>query len=55
VVYDGEIWLELDGGETRHLERGDVAAQNGARHAWRNKDTEFVTMLFCLNGAREKQ
>jgi mannose-6-phosphate isomerase-like protein (cupin superfamily) len=52
VVYDGEIWLELDDGETRHLRRGDVVVQNGTRHAWRNKGAKPVTMLFFLNGAR---
>ena len=55
LVYDGEIWLELDDGETLHLKRGDVVVQNGTRHAWRNKGTEPVTMLFFLNGARERQ
>jgi len=55
VAYDGEIWLELDDGETLHLKRGDVVVQNGTRHAWRNKGTEPVTMLFFLNGARERQ
>jgi hypothetical protein len=55
VVYEGEIWLELDDAETLHLKRGDVVVQNGTRHAWRNKGTKPVTMLFFLNGAREKQ
>jgi len=55
VVYDGEIWLELDDGETVHLKSGDVVVQNGTRHAWRNKGTKPVTMLFFLNGARERQ
>jgi mannose-6-phosphate isomerase-like protein (cupin superfamily) len=55
IVYDGEMWLELDDGETVHLRRGDVVVQNGARHAWRNKGTKPVTMLFFLNGARETQ
>ncbi len=55
VVYEGEIWLELDDGETLHLKRGDVVVQNGTRHAWRNKSTKAVTMLFFLNGARERQ
>ncbi|HXP72005.1 MAG TPA: cupin domain-containing protein [Candidatus Dormibacteraeota bacterium] len=55
LVYDGEIWLELDDGETLHLKRGDVVVQNGTRHAWRNKGTKPVTMLFFLNGARERQ
>jgi hypothetical protein len=52
VVYDGEIWLELDDNEMRHLKRGEVVVQNGTRHAWRNKGTKPVTMLFFLNGAR---
>src|SRR3984885_4240871 len=55
VGYDGEIWLELDDSETLHLKRGDVVVQNGTRHAWRKKGTEPVTMLFFLNGARERQ
>ncbi len=52
IAYDGEIWMELDDGETLHLKRGDVVVQNGTRHAWRNKGTKPVTMLFFLNGAR---
>jgi mannose-6-phosphate isomerase-like protein (cupin superfamily) len=52
VVYEGEIWLELDDAKTVHLKRGDVVVQNGTRHAWRNKGTEPVTMLFFLNGAK---
>ena len=55
VVYEGEIWMELDDSETLHLKRGDVVVQNGTRHAWRNKGTKPVTMLFFLNGARERQ
>ena len=55
LVYDGEMWLELDDGETLHLDRGDVVVQNGTRHAWRNKGTKPATMLFFLNGARESQ
>jgi hypothetical protein len=53
VVYKGEIWLELDDAETVHLKKGDVVVQNGTRHAWRNKGTAPVTMLFFLNGAKE--
>jgi mannose-6-phosphate isomerase-like protein (cupin superfamily) len=52
VVHDGEIWLELDDAKTIHLKRGDVVVQNGTRHAWRNKGTQPVTMLFFLNGAK---
>ena len=53
IVWEGEMWLELDGGKTIHLKRGDVVIQNGTRHAWRNKGTRPVTMLFFLNGAKE--
>ncbi|HMI51920.1 MAG TPA: cupin domain-containing protein [Candidatus Saccharimonadales bacterium] len=53
VVHEGEIWLELDDAKTIHLRRGDVVVQNGTRHAWRNKGTTPVTMLFFLNGAKE--
>ena len=53
LVYDGEIWLELDDAKTIHLKRGDVVVQNGTRHAWRNKGATPVTMLFFLNGAKE--
>ena len=53
VVYDGEIWLELDDAKTIHLKKGDVVVQNGTRHAWRNKGNAPVTMLFFLNGAKE--
>jgi hypothetical protein len=53
VVYDGEIWLELDDAKPVHLKRGDVVVQNGTRHAWRNNGTSRATMLFFLNGAKE--
>jgi mannose-6-phosphate isomerase-like protein (cupin superfamily) len=52
IVYDGEIWMELDNAKTVHLKKGDVVVPNGTRHAWRNKSTEPVTMLFFLNGAK---
>jgi hypothetical protein len=55
VVYDGAMWLELADGETLHLNRGDVVVQNGTRHAWRNKGNKLVTMLFFLNGARDRE
>jgi mannose-6-phosphate isomerase-like protein (cupin superfamily) len=52
VVYEGEIWMELDDGETLHLNRGDVVVQNATRHAWRNNGAKPVRMVFFLNGAR---
>jgi len=53
VVFEGEIWLEVDDGQTVHLKQGDVVVQNGTRHAWRNKGTDRVTMLFVLQGAKK--
>jgi mannose-6-phosphate isomerase-like protein (cupin superfamily) len=54
IVWDGEMWLELDDRQTIRLERGDVVVQNGTRHAWRNKGSKPTTMLFFLNGAKEQ-
>ena len=51
IVLDGEVWLELDDGETVHLKQHEVVVQNGARHAWRNKGDKPVTMAFVLIGA----
>ena len=53
IVYDGEVWMELDNAKTIRLKKGDVVVQNGTRHAWRNKGKAPVTMLFFLNGAKK--
>jgi len=55
IVFDGEIWLQLDDAKTVHLKHGDVVVQNGTRHAWRNQGTKPVTMLFFLNGATQTE
>lgn len=52
VVLEGEIWLELDDGAEKHLQRGDVVVQGGTRHAWRNRGTKDAIMLFVLIGAK---
>lgn len=52
IVLDGEIWLELDDGQEAHLKQGDVAIQQGTRHAWRNKSQNITTMAFVLIGAQ---
>jgi hypothetical protein len=54
IVLDGEIWLELDGGQLQHLQRHDVVVQNGTRHAWRNKSDRPTLMAFVLIGARRE-
>lgn len=51
IVLSGEIWLELDDGETIFLREHDVVIQNAARHAWRNKGDRAVTVAFVLVGA----
>lgn len=51
VVLDGEIWLELDGGEEKQLSRGDTIVQLAGRHAWRNKSDVPATLAFVLIGA----
>jgi hypothetical protein len=48
VVFEGEIWLEVDDHQTVPLKRGDVVVQHGARHAWRNKGNASATMPFVM-------
>jgi hypothetical protein len=50
IVLEGEMHLELDDGRLKRLGRHDIVIQNGARHAWRNKSGQPVTMLFVLVG-----
>jgi mannose-6-phosphate isomerase-like protein (cupin superfamily) len=52
LVLDGAITLELDAGETVELRRGDVAIQNGTRHAWRNPTGVPATVAFFVVGAQ---
>lgn len=51
VILSGELWLELDDGDVRHLKAGDVVIQNGTRHAWRNRTETPAVMLSVLVGA----
>ena len=50
VVLDGEVWLELDGGQEVHLKKGDFAIQNGTRHAWRNHGTTTAEVAVAVVG-----
>jgi hypothetical protein len=54
IIVSGELWLELDGGETRHLKAGDIVVQNGTRHAWRNRGTAPAVMVAVLIGAAKQ-
>ncbi|WP_172652519.1 cupin domain-containing protein [Rhodococcus opacus] len=53
LILNGEIWLELGGGEEKKLERGDTVVQIAGRHAWRNKSDHPATVAFVLAGASD--
>lgn len=49
VVLEGDMELVLDSGETRKMNRGDVAIQRGTMHAWRNvSETQWGRMMYVL-------
>jgi len=50
ILLDGELWLELDGGETVHLLSGDIVIQQATRHGWRNKGSRPATIAFVMLG-----
>jgi hypothetical protein len=54
IVLEGEIWLELDNAQSRHLRKHDVIVQNGTRHAWRNRSNSVALLAFVLIGARRR-
>jgi hypothetical protein len=51
LLLDGELWLELDDGETVHLFPGDIVVQQATRHGWRNKSQHPATIAFIMLGA----
>jgi uncharacterized cupin superfamily protein len=51
ILLDGELWLELDDGETVHLDAGDIVVQQATRHGWRNKGERPATIAFVMLGA----
>lgn len=51
IVLSGEIYLELDDGEERHLKAGDCVVQNGTLHGWKNKSEEHCVIAFIMIGA----
>jgi mannose-6-phosphate isomerase-like protein (cupin superfamily) len=51
IIIDGEVYLELDDGAEVHLEPGDCVAQDGTRHAWRNRGSEPCAIAFVMIGA----
>lgn len=50
LLLDGELFLELDDGETVHLSAGDLVVQQGTRHGWRNKSERPATIMFVMLG-----
>ncbi|EJL95223.1 cupin domain-containing protein [Pseudomonas sp. GM102] len=50
VILEGEMWLELDNGESRLVKAGEIVIQNGTRHAWRNKSDRIARALFVMIG-----
>ena len=48
IVLEGEIDLELDGGEVRRLSGGDVVIQRGTNHAWVSRSPRWARMAFVL-------
>jgi len=50
ILLDGELWLELDDGDTVHLVAGDIVVQQATRHGWRNKGERPATIAFVMLG-----
>jgi quercetin dioxygenase-like cupin family protein len=48
IVIEGEIEMELDGGEWVTLRAGDVIVQRGTNHAWENKSGKPCRMWFAM-------
>ncbi|AKJ99949.1 cupin [Pseudomonas chlororaphis] len=54
ILLEGELWLELDNGEQKRIQPGDVVIQHGNRHAWRNKSDRIARALFVMIGAHHR-
>jgi uncharacterized cupin superfamily protein len=54
VILSGEVWLELEDGETVHLKAGDTFVQNGTRHRWFNKGTVPAKIAVVLIGGHPR-
>lgn len=48
IILDGELDMELDGGETVHLKGGDVVIQRGTNHAWVNNSDSTCRLASVL-------
>ena len=50
-ILDGELEMELDGGEWVHLMAGDIVVQRGTNHAWENKSSGICRLAAVLMAA----
>ena len=50
-ILDGELEMELDGGEWVHLNAGDIVVQRGTNHAWENKSGRVCRLASVLIAA----
>jgi quercetin dioxygenase-like cupin family protein len=50
-IMDGELEMELDGGEWVHLTAGDIVVQRGTNHAWENKSDRICRLASVLIAA----
>jgi quercetin dioxygenase-like cupin family protein len=48
IVLEGELDMELDGGEVAYLKTGDVVVQRGTNHAWVNTSERPCRMAWIL-------
>jgi quercetin dioxygenase-like cupin family protein len=47
-ILEGELEMELDGGEWVHLTAGDIVIQRGTNHAWENKSDRICRLASVL-------
>ena len=53
LVLAGQVDLELDSGELKHLNVGDIVVQRGTNHLWINRSSEqWARMAFILIEAK---
>jgi len=51
LILEGELDMELDGGQWVHLQAGDVVVQRGTNHAWENKSGRVCRLASVLIAA----
>ena len=55
ILLSGEIDVELDGGETVHMNAGDVIVMRGITHCWKNNGSGPAVTAFILIDAQAAQ